>query len=836
VTVSTLQVTGTRGEVHPLMQSRVDTEFYQSAYARARNVVVSRYGPLVRVPGTLARGRPKTAGGAVRMLPFEFSESQTYELEFGEGYIRFWSPAGQVFDNGNPYEVASPYDAEDLVTLHAVQSGDKLYLFSASADMYELSRAGETNWTLSRYEARDGPYRDLNTSATTLKLSDYASLTPTMTDNSTPSGTVTSQEAAVGGFPSWHVFDKNQSTTAYWPYTEGWVEYQLPGSTQRVSDAYALTSAVSAVGGRVENTPSAWVIEGSNDGTNWTVLDTQTAQYSWYEGERRFYQMSNKQAFNRYRLRFWANNGPPPGENYTGFSELAFNVAADDQTPLTLTASGTTGINDDTGFNADDVGRSVRILASDGRWRWLEIVGYTSPTVVSVRLHGHALPDLSSISSWALGVFKTGSGPRTGVIYEDRLVLAGSTADPVGLWFSVSGAYDLFRQSQPLVADDGFSARLTGGTLDAIKWLAESGQLLAGTASVLRSVGARGTQSALAHDNVKQRAETHVGASDAQPEIVENVVLFIDRMKKKLFEAAFSYEADGYLAREVSTLNGHLFSSGVEQIVFVDAPHKVLVVRRSDGKLVFFAYDREQRIAGGTLVDLGGFVEDVSVLRGEGYPQLWLVVRRERPGGTEKFIEVLAGYHEETRCNCIDEDDAEQEIPVYGACSYVYDDTPTTGLTGLDALKGVEVGVWADGRDIGDATVAMDGTLVLPHDTTASRISVGERRDFYLESLRLTNFGQQDGAGLGRKVRVVKARVDLFESAGVRAGSVLAQYPLWRDDDVEVDPGDPTPLVTGMIAMPVEDSFQNSAVFVITGNSMYPATIRAVSLDVEGEP
>ena len=85
--VRTLQVNGSRGEITPLMHSRVDTEFYQAAFARAENVVVSRYGPLMRVPGTVFDGRAKTAGSPTRMLPFEFNDEQIYAIEAGVGKI-----------------------------------------------------------------------------------------------------------------------------------------------------------------------------------------------------------------------------------------------------------------------------------------------------------------------------------------------------------------------------------------------------------------------------------------------------------------------------------------------------------------------------------------------------------------------------------------------------------------------------------------------------------------------------------------------------------------------------------------------------------------------------
>ena len=811
MTVSTLHVTGTRGEITPLMASRVDTEFIQSAYAKARNTVVTRYGPHTRVPGTLAMGRPKNNSQIARFLPFIFNEDQVYLIEVGHQYMRFWTPNGQVFSGPTPYEIYSPFTLAQLPNLHARQSGDVLYIFGGGRPQL-LKRMAETNWTIEPMTVKDGPYQPLNTTATTLR--------PSADQRFNTSGSILTGPSPGGSSPS-RIFDRDPATFGNFDTASSYIGWGL-FSGSAVVNAYMLQAPDQS--DYVPATPVSWQFQGSSNGLTWTTLDSRNAQTGWAAGERRYFEFENKVAFRYYRL-IW--NGVDGHEkNYSALAELLINRAPESQTPMNLTASSTQGINGGAGFQPTDVGRSIRLLGSDGRWRWAEIVSRSSTTVVQVLLHGHALPDLSPFLNWSLGVFHGDKWPYTGTIFEDRMVLAGHDEDPLGVWVSVSSAYDNFRQSQPLVADDGFSLKLTGGTFDMIRWLAESGQLLAGTASVLRSIGTRNQSNAMAHDNARQQAQTLVGASAAQPVNVENVILFIDRNRKRLYETAYSFEADGYMAREVSTLSGHLFLPGVEQLAYLNAPHKFVVVRRADGKLVFFAYDREQRVAGGTLVDLGGVVEEIAILPGADNPELWMIVRRTRGGQQERFIEKLAPF--------FDEDDA--LLPVYGASAYTYDGAATTGLTGLDALRGVTVGVWADGRDIGDATVTAGGVLTLPQDVTASKIVVGERLPWEIRTLRLNQYGQQDGAGLGRKIRILRARLDLLLTAGVLTGSVREQLPLRRDVDALHDPEDPTPLVTGFVNMPVDDSFQNEGVLVIRGSSMHPATIRAIALDVEGEP
>jgi hypothetical protein len=487
-----------------------------------------------------------------------------------------------------------------------------------------------------------------------------------------------------------------------------------------------------------------------------------------------------------------------------------------------MTASSTAGINDGNGFLASDVSRYMRIRGSDGRWRYLRITSVLNNLQVMVKIYGDALPDTAPINAWQIGKWSDYSGwPYTGAFYEDRFVTAGSNTDPIGMWMSVTGDYDGYRLTDPMEDDDAISLRLTGGKIDAIRWLIENGVLLAGTASALRSVGGRDRGSPLSSDNVRQRSETNVKASEVRPENVENFVIFADDKKTRLYESAYNYEADGYVAREVTVLNEHLFKFGIEQIAYLSHPHKFIIGRRPDGKLVFFAYDRDQKIAGGTLVDFGAFIEDISVLNGN---QLWMVVRRQiAPGVFFKTIEIMAPFF----------DPETMTAPIMAAGAMRFAGSPTSTITGASHLGTLTVGVWADGKDIGNAQVSSGGNLTLPFNYEASDIVIGVRIPFHIETLRTPIL--QDGSGFGQKLRIISARLDIMNTARIRAGGLSNKEDFLDPEYIEEDPDQRTQLLSGIYEITFDDSFENGGVFVIEGDSMHPATIRAIMLEVEGE-
>jgi hypothetical protein len=822
VTVYPLQANMTRGEATPLVHARADTEHYAACLQLARNVVVMRYGGVTRAPGSLYLGDAKNANKTARFIRFEFNRDQVYAIEAGDLYFRFWTADGRIESPpGTPVEVVTPYLEADLKYLRVRQLGDVIYIWcrKAAGGRYQprtLTRNSETSWTLALHNVVDGPFLKEDTQGVYMTPAARGSAVPIMTANNAPSGTASNSD---GDADAWEVFDASTATDVNINASSGTWSYDFPGTDTKVVDAYYIT-----IGQNNEQAPTAWTFEGF-DGAVWVVLDKRAAEIGWVGSETRFYDTENRSGYQSYRIvvtSIVATSGHT-------IREIGFHEYAPNQTPFDLTASDDVSINEGQGFVASDIGRVVRLMGSDGRWRAAIIAARTSATVVTIRLYGHALPDLSPIVRWQLGTFSEESGwPATGAVYEDRLFHASTDDDPLGLWGSVNADYDSHETSTPLVTDDGVSVRLTGGKIDDISWLIEMrDSLVVGTAGALRAVGRNNDNEALGPANFRQRNQTLAPASIAEPVVIENALLFLDLFEQKLYEAMYTYEVDGFIAREASALNEHLFAAGVVEIVYLQHPHSIIVGRRYDGKLIFFTYDRANKVAGGTLVDYEGEVESILDLPGATGTDLWMVVKRTIDGADVRHIERMAEFWRSEY--------TVQDVPVYAAAAAIYDGVAVTSITTADHLEGETVGIWADGRDIGDAEVS-GGAFTLPGGVSASQVVYGLRMPWQVRTMRLSQIGNQDGSGLGRAVSIVSGMIDLYESAGIFFGAPGVSDQLRFEDEVEENPGDPVPLRTGMFAGPVDDNWRNDGVLDIQGDKLYPATIRAIQLNIDGEP
>lgn len=158
------------GEWSPLAYGRSDIAKYKAGLATCLNYVPTAQGGLTRRPGTRYVANTKS-NQSVRLVPFEFSITQAYVLEFGPNYVRFYTNDGQLLNGGLPYEVATPYGASDLWGMSFAQSADTLYIVHPSYAPRKLQRGGPTSWTLNTLSFLDGPYLTLNSSTTTLTSS-----------------------------------------------------------------------------------------------------------------------------------------------------------------------------------------------------------------------------------------------------------------------------------------------------------------------------------------------------------------------------------------------------------------------------------------------------------------------------------------------------------------------------------------------------------------------------------------------------------------------------------------------------------------------------------------
>ena len=161
----------TGGELSPRLDGRNDLAKYPTGCKTLENMIVYPHGSAARRSGTQFVAEVKDSSKQTRLIPFEFSTTQTYMLEFGEQYIRFYKDNGQILSGGSAYEISSPYLEAELFDIKYAQSADVMYICHPNHPVKKLARTGHTSWTLTSVDFQNGPFMDHNIETTTLTAS-----------------------------------------------------------------------------------------------------------------------------------------------------------------------------------------------------------------------------------------------------------------------------------------------------------------------------------------------------------------------------------------------------------------------------------------------------------------------------------------------------------------------------------------------------------------------------------------------------------------------------------------------------------------------------------------
>jgi hypothetical protein len=751
--VNTIQPTFAGGEFAPSLAARVDLAKYQTGLKTCRNFIIHPHGGASNRAGFKYIAKPKYSNKKCRLIPFEFSATQAYIIEFGDLYCRFYTAGGQVqmvsaptwvtshsyvvgdfVTNGglqyycivahtsgtfatdlaankwvrqDTYEIPTPYTEADLPDLKFTQSADVLFLAQGDYIPRKLTRITNTNWTLTTFDYQNGPFMIENVSATTLTAS-------------AKTGSIT-LTASTGIFNSSHV-------GSLWE-----IDHEF--DSQTVTGSFAATgqsSTITGLGTWRLITHGTWVgiikIEKSRDGGSTWV---EVRQFSSGGG-------GSAADFNANTFGTDDNDG----------------VAAIYRVNCTSYTSGTCNYN----FSLDPcVTHGV-----------VKVTAYTNSTTVTATVMKNIGATTASVY-WSEGSWSGARGyPKCVAFYQDRIVFGSTDSEPQTVWLSKTGEYTNFGISDPLVDDDAISISLPSRKMNAIRNLVSLGELLVLTASSEWSVGA-GSGEPITPTTVTTKAHGYRGASAIDPAVIGNRVIYIQPMGTIVRDLGYEFSSDSYTGDDVSLISNHLFHDHqIVEIAYQQEPDSLIWAVRDDGILLSLTYLREQQVIAWSWHDTddgASQFESVATIPGTGYNELWVVTKR----GADRFIEQMV----ERLSTTLPQDQ------FFVDCGITYSGSAVTTITGLGHLEGKSVAVLADGIVLPKKTVS-SGQITL--DVAASKVHVGLSYNSDLETMNI-EIQQQDGTIQGRKVRCSNGSIRFLNSRGGKIGPSSSElYPVKLED------------------------------------------------------
>ena len=137
--VHPFQTNFTSGELTPKLAGQVDFKKYNNGVETMENMTVFPQGGTTRRYGSRFVCEVKNSANATRLIPFEFNVTQSYILEFGDQYIRFYKDNGQIVETAkNITGITQASPAVVTSSSHGYSNGDHVWINSV-AGMTELN-------------------------------------------------------------------------------------------------------------------------------------------------------------------------------------------------------------------------------------------------------------------------------------------------------------------------------------------------------------------------------------------------------------------------------------------------------------------------------------------------------------------------------------------------------------------------------------------------------------------------------------------------------------------------------------------------------------------------
>lgn len=678
---SIAQFSMAKGELSPNLYDRVDLQWWSSALKTCRNFIVQPYGGVKNRPGMKFVVEAKTLGAAILMVPFRFSASQSYALEFGNLYIRIIKDGGQVvyssgLNIGDPVEVASPYTTAELVELDFTQSADVMTIVHPDHAPMSLSRTAHDAWALTTDVITSGPWQEMNVDKTSTVYVD-AEVGSAIT--------VTASKAIFTDDTIGQLFYLEQRN-----YGQPWE----PGKVIAVGDVrrsdskyYKALNAATTGGMRPTHYTDVW-----NDGAvDWEYLHSG---YGVVRIDAVAVDHKSCTAEVLSRIPSKALIGSLPASQAVSDVDIAATALGNIALTVTghgLTTPGTCDV--DVTFVLDSLSQYL-----NGTYYYEVIdantlaisatVYYTDPTITLPVGTITVLSGLGSGSStgtfrWKFGAWNGGAGfPRTVSYHQGRRVYGATPLQPNTVWLTRSDAYDDFSVTSPLQDDDAISLTLASSQLNEIRGLLSSDKLLILTAGAEWILGS-GQADVMTPTNFAPRVQGFRGSSTLKPLGVGDISLYVQDKGQVVRDLGFSIADDRYTGMDLTVFANHLVEGkSIISWAYQQHPFGIVWMVRSDGVLLGLTYLREQQVIGWHRHDTDGVVESVTCISEAGEDALYLSVKRTVNGVERRYIERL---HSRLVLNL--------EDAVFLDSSLTFDGTNTTATT--ITVSSVDLG-WGD--------------------------------------------------------------------------------------------------------------------------------------------
>lgn len=820
-----IQTSFTGGEWTDLLAGMVSFPKYKNAVYELENFIIYPHGPATYRPGFKYTTKTKDNGVAV-LIPFKFSSTQDYMLEFGDEYIRVYKDQAIITYTAKTItNITKGEDAIPIITsaAHGFSNNDRVIITSVSG-MAELNNreftvtAATTN-TFKLSGIDGGTYTDYVSGGSVAKI--YEITSPYDSTDVAKIKYCQSADVIYLFHPDYTPYKLSRTGHTSWTLTA--INFIPPATKEKGLYPAATLTPEATTGNSMDFTAGSSVflsgdvnriIQSGVGRASITSVTSGTVVVADI--------IDDFASTDAIASGSWVLKGSPTG-----------NLTPSASTPKGGIITLTTALNC---WREADIGKYVR--AHDG---FVRITKYTSATVVS----GVIIKELTSsaaTTAWSLeeAAWNATDGyPSCGTFFEERLCVARNET----VWGSVVGDYENFT---PGVDDaDAFEYNLGGRNVNIIRWIEPREYMINGSMDSEWRLGPEDSGSALTPLNVVAKEQTTKGCADIMPVTIDNSTLFIQKTGKdsdagkKLREFTWQWQSERFTAPDLTVMSEHITGDGLTCLAYQGEPLSIVWAARSDGVLVGLTYMREEEVVAWHRHPMdNGEVESLAVIPGDGYDEVWAIIKRNINGETVRCVEVMQKLFKDD-ADTYSANKGLNAFFVDSGLTYNGDGETATEITGLWHLNNEVVEILADGSFAG-SKVVINGKITLDHAAEVVHIGLGYTGKIH--TMRLVT-DLADGTSLGKAQRTSELHIMVYRSKEFKYGRDITperlatchrdnlETVLFRDSDMRT--GESVPLYTGLVTVQFPSPFTKDNRILIVQDKPMPLTIQAIVQEVE---
>ena len=446
------------------------------------------------------------------------------------------------------------------------------------------------------------------------------------------------------------------------------------------------------------------------------------------------------------------------------------------------------------------------------------LYGYVGQTAGLSIIDDNIAPDLSKTPPTYDSVFQAaGDYPGAVSYFEQRRAFAGTINMPQNIWMTKSGTESNMSSALPIRDDDRIAFRVAAREANTIRHIVPLTQLLLLTGAAEWRVTSVNSD-AITPTTISVRPQSYVGASNVQPAIINNTLIYGAARGGHVRELAYNWQANGFITGDLSLRAPHLFDTfDIVDMTYAKAPLPLVWFVSTSGKLLGLTYVPEQQVGAWHQHDTDGVFESCTVVAEGGEDVLYAVVRRTIGGVSKRYVERQASRQ------FVNQADA-----FFVDCGLTYSGTPATTFSGLGHLEGKTVSILADGA-VHPQRVVTGGSITL--DQAASVVQIGLPITADLQTLPASAMLQDGSYGQGHVKNVNKVWLRVYRSSGIFTGPDADHLTESKQRTTEPY-GSPPALKTDELQVMITPSWQSGGQVFVRQKDPLPLTMVSMTAEI----